>query len=174
MERINAKISTRYYPIKQAILNWNFEKLKGIGKKRVNGNRYAIIELNICRLVDYSDKEKISENYHHTLSDHSYIIWKLSETQFPKHEYEFGKEELIKSAEAVVDLFSIIKEQRLNLVFEFVWAGYSASEIWGKGVVDFAFVNAILSCFDDQLFQQGLEAKKCHPFINGEYQSKYQ
>lgn len=174
MERIHGKISTRYYSIKQAILNWNFDKLKGIGKKRVHRDRYAIIELNICRLIDYSDKEKISKNYHHTLSDDSYIIWKLSETQFPKDKYECGKNELIRSAEAVVDLFSIIKEQRLNLVFEFVWAGYSVSEVWGKGVVDFAFVNAILSCFDDELFQQGLEAKKRHPFISGEYQSKYQ
>ena len=173
MEQINGKISQKYFSIKQEISDWNFEKLVGIGKKRAH-DKYAILELNICKLSDYSDKEKIAEsNDPHYLNNNSFLVWKLSESQFPKETYEYGKNELIRSAEAVVDLFSIIKEQKLDLVFEIVWAGYGIADVWGKGVVDLAFVDAILSCFDNELFQQGLENKKKHPYINGEYQSRY-
>lgn len=123
--------------------------------------------------IDYPDKEKIEENYKFILSRSSFIVWKLSDSQFPNELYEYGKSELIRSAEAVIDLFSVVKEQRLDLVFEIIWAGYAVHDLWGKGVVEHAFVNAVLSCFDYELFQQGLENKKRHLLINGEYQCKY-
>jgi|GEM_PF-6273416 len=173
MEIIQGRISERYYSIKKEISNWNFEKLTGIGKKALH-DKYAILEINIFRFIDYPDKETIEENYKHIIFRNSFIIWKLSESQFPKELYEYGKNELIRSSEAVIDLFSVVKEQRLDLVFEIVWAGYSVNDHWGRGVIEFAFVNSILSCFDNELFQQGLESKKRHPLIDGEYQCKYQ
>jgi hypothetical protein len=172
MEQIRGRVSERYYIIKNEIRNWNFEKLTGIGKKRGH-DKYAILEINVFRFIDYPDKDKIKENYKSIRFNESYVIWKLSDLQFPKDMYEYGKDELIQSAEAVIDLFSIIKEQRLDLVFEIVWAGYGVTDRWGMGAVNSAFVNAILSCFDDKLLQQGLESKKEHPLINGEYQNNY-
>lgn len=173
MKPICGRISEQYYPFKREIANWNFEKLTGIGKKSTS-ERYAILELNVYRFIDYPENGKISISYKHIVSNDSYIVWKISESQFPKEVYDYGKNELISSAEAVVNSFSAIKEQKLTLVFEIIWAGYSLNDLWGKGVVNIAFANAILSCFDESLFQKGLKSKMRHPLVDGVHHSRYQ
>lgn len=155
INNLNGRISNKYFSIKEKIQNWNFDKLSGIGQKRPH-DRYAIIELNIYTVDNYPDKELLGKKYSGNYSDYyinnfSFLIWKVSEYQFPKDVYEYGKPELIKSIETAIDVFSLIKEQNLKLVFEVIWAGYGVTDTWGRGAVSEAFINAILSCFDSEL-----------------------
>jgi hypothetical protein len=177
IENLNGRISEKYFSIKKDILHWNFEKLSGIGQRRPH-DRYAILELNIYTSENYPDRELLEKKYidynlsEHYLNNFSFLIWRIPESQFPKEIYEYGKNELTKSIEAAIDAFSLIKEQNLKLVFEIVWAGYGITDIWGKGAVYGAFMNAILSCFDNNLYNEGMKYKQNHPILDGVYQSR--
>jgi hypothetical protein len=173
ISEINGRISEKYYSIKENIRGWNFEKLTGIGQQRKH-DKYAILELNIYPLENYPSKEEIHNRYDpYYLRNFSFLTWELSESQFPKDVYEQGKAELILGAEAAIDVFSLIKEQDLKLVFEIIWVGYAETDSWGRSAVNQAFLNAVLSCFDNKLYHEGLKYKENHFFRDGELQCRF-
>ena len=73
-------------------------------------------------------------------------------------------------AEAIQERFSKLKGQNINLVFEIIWAGYGETDAWGRGAVLSAFAKAVSSCFNEDLYQEGLIDMKKHPYRNGRYQ----
>ncbi|GAB4161064.1 MAG: hypothetical protein Tsb0033_17960 [Winogradskyella sp.] len=161
---IYGRIPDKFFSIKKSISNWNYENISGIGQKRGH-DKYAIIELNIYTIENYPNKELLNERYPNSIGKENYLnnssvfIWRVSEAEFPKSIYENGKQELIESIRSTIDIFSFIKKQKLNLVFEITWAGYGMTDAWGKGAVSMAFTNAILSCFDKKLYEKGMNYK---------------
>lgn len=149
--------------------DWNFETLDGIGFCRKH-DKYSFIELKVYHLSHYPEKDKIENHY----SYYSYLDWKVDTNQFPLDYYEYGKKELIKYAEFITNWFSSIKGEKINLVFEINFAGYAPADTWGRGAAGQALLNAIVSCFDKDLYKIGMERKeRDHPLENGIYQSVY-
>lgn len=167
MEKLDNKIyaASSLFKIKDKVNEWDFEKLNGIGFNRGH-DRYSIIELKVYEFENYPNKEKLE------MFPDSYLDWKVSENQFPIAYYEYGKSELRMYAEFVIDWLSSIKGKRLNLIFEINFAGYHPTDVWGRGSVGRSFLNAIISCFDDELYKTGVEKRdKNHPLIDDINQS---
>lgn len=146
--------------------NWNFETLDGIGFCRKH-DRYSAIELKVYSLNNYPQKDKL-EQYK------SYLNWNVDKDLFPIENYEYAKKELTKYSEFITELFSSIKGETIYLVYEINFAGYGPSDTWGRGAAGRAFLDAIVSCFDKDLYKIGIERKeKDHPLKNGIYQSVF-
>lgn len=178
VEILESSVSEIFFSLKEDILNWNYEKLSGIGHRRGH-DKYAIIELNIYTLEEYPDKDKLERKFVKDISNvdclnnFSFLVWKLSESQFPMEVYNSGKSELIKCIESALYEISLVKEQKLQLVFEIVWAGYGVTDAWGRGAVSYAFINALYSCFDYKLYQNEMNFKLKHPLIDGFQQCRF-
>lgn len=145
---------------------WNFENLNGIGFYRGH-DKYSLIELKIFEYEKYPNKDSNKK------SPYSSLEWKVPESQFSSSDFELGKSELTKYAEFIVNWFSSIKGERLNLIFEINFTGYSPADAWHRGACGRAFINAIISCFDEKLYFEGSVKKNKNHFKNGEYQSIY-
>lgn len=146
--------------------DWNFETLDGIGFCRMH-DRYSAIELKVYNLNNYPEKDKLGQYK-------SYLNWNVDKDLFPIENYEYAEKELVRYSEFITDWFSTIKGETIYLVYEINFAGYGPADTWGRGAAGRAFVNAIISCFDEDLYKIGIERKeKDHPLENGIYQSVY-
>ncbi|WP_343707909.1 hypothetical protein [Flavobacterium sp.] len=136
--------------------DWNFETLDGIGCCRKH-DKYALIELKVYHVDNYPEKDKLNQY-------HSYLLWKVDTNQFPIENYEYAQEELRRYAEFITDWFSTIKGETIYLVYEINFAGCFPADVFGRGAAGRAFLDAIISCFDDDLYKVGIEKKeKNHP-----------
>jgi hypothetical protein len=154
------------HKITSKVKEWNFETLNGIGFYRGH-DKYSLIELKIYEFKNYTNKNTTEK------SPYSSIEWNIPENQFSKSDFELGKSDLIKNAEFIVNWISSIKGERLNLIFEINFTGYSPTDAWHRGACGRAFINAIISCFDETLYFEGSAKKNKNHFKNREYQSEY-
>lgn len=145
---------------------WNFETLNGIGFYRGH-DKYSLIELKIFKYENYTNLD-LTNKY-----PYSSIEWNVPESQFSKSDFELGKKGLIKYAEFIVNWFSSIKGESVNLIFEINFTGYHPCDAWHRGACERAFINAVISCFDEKLYFEGSVKKNKNHFKNGEYQSMY-
>ncbi|MEN2401629.1 hypothetical protein GKZ90_0017700 [Flavobacterium sp. MC2016-06] len=152
--------------IETSVKKWNFEKLNGIGFYRKH-DKYSIIELNIYEFENYPNNENIDK------LPYSYLDWKVPENKFEISNFESGKDEMVKFAEFFINWISSIKGERLYLIFEINFAGFHPTDSWNRGACSNAFLNAIISCFDEELYNIGLEKKNTNHLQNGIYQSVY-
>jgi len=140
------------YPIKDKISLWNFEKLNGIGFYRGH-DKYCYFEICVYEFDTYGDKKT------HNIFSGTLIDWKVDRDIFPVGMYERYKEELFRYGNFVANSFSLLIGKRVNLIFEINFSGYHPTDNWAKGACGRAFINAIVSCFDEGMYKQGLAHK---------------
>ncbi|MBO9585663.1 MAG: hypothetical protein J7574_15970 [Flavobacterium sp.] len=134
--------------------DWNFETLDGIGCCRKH-DKYALIELKLYHIDNHPEKDKLKFDYYY-----SYFNWNVDPNQFPIENYEYAKQELIKYAEFITNWFCTIKGKRIPLVYEINFAGCFPADVFGRGAAGRALLDAIVSCFDEDLYKIGIEKKK--------------
>ncbi|MGV3460615.1 MAG: hypothetical protein ACO1N9_09210 [Flavobacterium sp.] len=151
MERIDDIIysTESLHSVKDKISLWNGELLKGIGFYRGH-DKYAYLEISVYEYGSYPNKNKLDR------FSGSFIDWKIDKEVFPFHISQNNKKELFNYARAIVAIFSNLIGRHVDLIFEITFAGHHPTDNWGKGACGRAFINAIVSCFDENLFKQGL------------------
>lgn len=152
MERISSSMPSKamlLYPVKDKIALWNSEKLTGIGFKRAH-DKYCYLEICIYDYNNYPDKDELDS------FSSSFVNWKVDGELFPISLYDSSKKELFDYANFIVSFFNAITGKPLKLIFEINFAGYHPTDVWGKGVCGWALINAVISCFDENLYKQGL------------------
>lgn len=158
MQPINQKIygQERMSAVLNDIVKWNLEKKHGLSGSRTN--RYAFIELNLYEIGRYNTEFNSDvKNYQ------SYIDWKVDEKLFPKSLYNIYIKELETYADFITNHISAIKGLRIQFVFEIIFAGFHVVDTGSPHAFGRAFINAIISCFDNEMYQRGqLEKQTRH------------
>jgi hypothetical protein len=157
MERTFSNVSglENLYPIKDKIAVWDFEKLKGIGFYRGH-DKYCYLEICVYEFNNHSDTERQG------IFLGTYIDWKVDKEIFPVGMYELYKDELLKYADFIAASFSLLIGRQVNLIFEINFSGYHPTDNWSKGACGKALINAVVSCFDENIYKQGLGHRTNH------------
>lgn len=171
MESINQKIynSQRVFVINDKIIDWNLEKRRGMQKYRKH-HQYGFIEFNLYELENY--KREINTS---SLEDYtSYIDWKVDENLFPKELYDIHIEEIKNYANFITLYISALKGKSLNFVFEITFIGFDVIDSFRKNTYGRAFIEAFISCFDEESYNLGkLHKEQYHSLENIKYQMKH-
>jgi hypothetical protein len=154
MERIDDMVysTESLHSVKDKVSVWNGEPLKGIGHYRGH-DKYAYLEISVYQYDSYPDKANLNR------FSGSFVDWKVDKEIFPFCIYQNNKKELFNYARAIVAIFSTLIGRHINLIFEINFAGHHPTDNWGKGACGRAFINAIISCFDENLYKKGLGHK---------------
>ena len=157
MESINRQIynSDRLFDINNEIIVWDLKKRHGMQKWRGH-DKYGFIELNIYELENYKNEvnKDFSSNYT------SNIVWNVDESTFPQELYKIHIEELKVYADFIGSYISALKGKHLDFIFEITFAGFHVIDSYRKHTYGKAFIEAIISCFNEESFNIGRKHKE--------------
>ncbi|WP_196892948.1 hypothetical protein [Aureivirga marina] len=126
----------KLFSVREQILKWNFEEVKGIGFFRGH-DIYAHVEFKI-----YKSEEQ-----------NGYIKWNISDDLFPYIVEQNQLRILSNTCLKLKNYVAAIKGIDINLTFEITNIGFHPTCNWWKASYN-AFVNGFISCFNEELYQK--------------------